>query len=57
MFRKLRGFKGVLRDSIRFKGLKRMDFKGSQDFLRDFKCYPGFSRNFMMCIFRDFQVF
>ena len=29
MFRKLRAFEGILRDSIRFKGLKRMDFKGS----------------------------
>ena len=28
MFRKLRAFEGILRDSIRFKGLNRMDSKG-----------------------------
>ena len=28
MFRKLRALEGILRDSIRFKGLKRMDFNG-----------------------------
>ena len=37
MFRKLRGFEGILRDSIKSKGLKRIDFKGFQEILRDFK--------------------
>ena len=42
-----------------FKGLKRMDFKGFQEILRDFKRYPGFSRNFMISlgIFRCFDEY